>query len=73
MIESLDRLHIAPVLHGVRGEPALDLEAVAAIAMRLGDIMQAGRGRIASIDLNPVMVRAKGEGATVADALVELI
>ena len=73
VIESLDRLHIAPVLHGVRGEPALDLEAVAAIAMRLGDIMQAGRGRIASIDLNPVMVRAKGEGATVADALVELI
>jgi len=73
VLEALGRLHIAPVLHGVRGEPALDLEAVAAIAMRLGEIMQAGRGRIASIDLNPVMVRAKGEGAVVADALVELI
>jgi len=56
----------------VRGEPPLDLEAVAAIAARLGEIMQAGRGRIASIDLNPVMVKAKGEGAVVADALVEL-
>jgi acetate---CoA ligase (ADP-forming) len=32
-----------------------------------------GRGRIASIDLNPVMVRARGEGAVVADALVELV
>jgi len=73
VLDALARLHIAPVLHGVRGEPALDLEAVAAIAMRLGDIMQAGRGRIASIDLNPVMVKAKGEGAVVADALVELI
>ncbi|MGP1679042.1 MAG: acetate--CoA ligase family protein, partial [Burkholderiales bacterium] len=73
VLEALDRLHIAPLLHGVRGEPALDLEAVAAIAMRLGEIMQAGRGRIAAIDLNPVMVRTKGEGAVVADALVELI
>ncbi len=73
VIEALDRLHIAPVLHGVRGEPPLDLEAVAAVAMRLGEIMQAGQGRIASIDLNPVMVKANGEGAVVADALVELI
>ena len=73
VLEALTRLHIAPLLQGVRGEPALDLEAVAAIAMRLGEIMQAGRGRIASIDLNPVMVKAKGEGAVVADALIELI
>jgi len=72
VLDALDRLHIAPVLRGVRGEPPLDLEAVAAIAVRLGEIMQAGRGRIASIDLNPVMVKAKGEGAVVADALVEL-
>ena len=72
VLEALDRLHIAPLLHGVSGEPPLDLEAVAAIAARLGEIMQAGRGRIASIDLNPVMVKAKGEGAVVADALVEL-
>ena len=72
-IEALGRLHIAPVLHGVRGKPPLDLQALAAIAVRLGEIMQAGQGRIASIDLNPVMVRAKGEGAVVADALLELI
>lgn len=73
VIEALERLHIAPLLHGVRGEPPLDLGAVAAIAVRLGEIMQAGRERIASIDLNPVMVKAEGEGAVVADALVELI
>jgi acyl-CoA synthetase (NDP forming) len=73
LIEALAGLRIAPILNGVRGEAPLDLEAVASIAMRLGDIMQAAQGRIASIDLNPVMVRAKGEGAVVADALVELI
>jgi acyl-CoA synthetase (NDP forming) len=73
VLEAFDRLHIAPLLRGVRGEPPLDLEAVTATATRLGEIMLAGRGRIASIDLNPVMVKAKGEGAVVADALVELI
>ena len=72
VFEALARLHIAPLLHGVRGEPPLDLAALAALAMRLGEIMRAGAGRIASIDLNPVMVRAAGEGAVVADALVEL-
>ena len=39
VIDALDRLHIAPVLHGMRGEPTLDLEALAAIAMRLGEVM----------------------------------
>jgi acyl-CoA synthetase (NDP forming) len=73
VLQALARLHIAPLLQGVRGEPPLDLAAVAAIAMRLGEIMQAGAGRIVSIDLNPVMVMAQGEGAVVADALVELL
>jgi len=31
----------------------------------------AGDGKIASVDLNPVMVGAVGEGALVVDALVE--
>ena len=57
----------------MRGEPPLDAVALAAIALRLGEIMRAGAGRIASIDLNPVMVRAQGEGAVVADALIELL
>jgi len=72
VMEALARLHIAPLLHGVRGEPPLDLPALAAIAVRLGEILQAATGRIASIDLNPVMVEAEGAGAVVADALIEL-
>ncbi len=43
------------------------------IAVRPGEIMQAGAGRIASIDLNPVTAGAKGAGAAAADALIELI
>jgi acetate---CoA ligase (ADP-forming) len=68
---ALGRLRIAPLLAGVRGEPALDVEALAAVAIRVGRLIGSARGRIASLDLNPVMVGASGEGAVIVDALVE--
>lgn len=71
VIEALSRLRIAPLLRGVRGEPPLDAAAVAVAAIRLGGLIAAARDRIASIDLNPVMVGAEGQGIIVVDALVE--
>jgi acetate---CoA ligase (ADP-forming) len=70
-LEALMRLRIAPILAGVRGEPALDVDALAAAALRLAAIIAGAHGRIASIDLNPVLVGAAGQGITVLDALVE--
>lgn len=67
----LSALRIAPLLGGVRGEPALDVDALAAAAIAVGRLIFAAEGRIASIDLNPVTVGAVGEGAVVVDALVE--
>ncbi|THJ33271.1 acetate--CoA ligase family protein [Lampropedia aestuarii] len=66
---ALAQLHIAPLLGGVRGEPALDTNALCAIAEQVGALLIAANGRIASLDLNPVMVSANG--AVVVDALVE--
>lgn len=68
---ALERLRIAPLLAGVRGEPPLDLDALAAVAIGVGRLIGAARGRIASMDLNPVMVGAAGEGAVIVDALIE--
>jgi acyl-CoA synthetase (NDP forming) len=68
---ALRSLRIAPILDGVRGERALDLDAVASVAIGVGRLICAAKGRIASIDLNPVMVGAAGEGAVVVDALIE--
>ena len=68
---ALRGLRIAPLLAGVRGDPALDLDALAAAAIGVGRLIGAAKGRIASIDLNPVMVGAVGEGAVIVDALVE--
>jgi acyl-CoA synthetase (NDP forming) len=69
--EALARLRIAPLFQGVRGEPPLDAEALADAAIKLGTLIASAKGRIASIDLNPVMVGPRGAGVVVADALVE--
>jgi acetate---CoA ligase (ADP-forming) len=71
VIEALARLRIAPLFQGVHGEPPLDAEALADAALKLGALIASAQGRIASIDLNPVMVRPRGSGVVVADALVE--
>jgi hypothetical protein len=55
----------------VRGEPPLDADALADAALKLGSLIASAQGRIASIDLNPVMVGPRGAGVVVADALVE--
>ena len=64
----VDRLRLRPLLDGVRGRPPADLEAFcraaanfSALAAQLGD-------RLASIDVNPVLVRA--EGCVAVDVLV---
>jgi acyl-CoA synthetase (NDP forming) len=69
--EALRGLRIAPLLAGVRGDPPLDLDAFAAAAVGVGRIIQAARGAIASIDANPVMAGAVGEGVVIVDALIE--
>lgn len=60
----------AALFHGVRGKAPLDLEAAAAVLSRLSYLIADHADRIAEIDINPVFVRARGQGAVAADALV---
>ncbi|BBK43245.1 pimeloyl-CoA synthetase [Allostella vacuolata] len=71
VVDALMGLRIAPILKGTRGEPAVDLSAYADAAVRLAAMMLEAGGRIASVDLNPVMVGAEGEPTAIVDALVE--
>jgi acyl-CoA synthetase (NDP forming) len=71
VLAALRELRIAPLLLGVRGEPPLDVAAFARMAVGLGAAMLAGAGRIASVDINPVMLFEQGRGALAVDALVE--
>lgn len=70
---ALSKLRVAPLLRGVRGEAPSDTAAFAGIAVRLGDAMLEWQGEVASIDINPVKVFARGEGAFAVDALVERV
>lgn len=72
-LAALRGLRIGRLLAGVRGEPAADMQAVAEQAARLGRYALAAAGHVASIDINPVLVGAQGEGAVALDALVELL
>lgn len=72
VIEKLRGLRIGALLQGVRGDPPADVVALAQQAVALGNYALAAGPRLASVDINPVMVGAVGQGAVAVDALVEL-
>jgi acyl-CoA synthetase (NDP forming) len=66
----LGKLTAARLLAGVRGAPAADRAAMADLLVRLSRLAADAAGRVAEIDLNPVIVYPAGEGLAVADALI---
>jgi acyl-CoA synthetase (NDP forming) len=69
ILEALGRLRSAKLLNGVRGAPPADVDAVVQVVMAIGRLMQAVPA-LTEIDVNPLMVHAKGQGATALDALI---
>ena len=67
---ALEGLKGAKVFSGVRGAPPADIDALAEMAARLSWLADDYKGEIAELDLNPVVVLKKGEGAFVVDALL---
>ena len=66
----LGKLKGRPLLDGVRGEPAADVEALVSLMVNLGRFAADFADHIQEIDLNPVLVHPKGAGVTVVDALI---
>ncbi len=66
----LDRLRGARLLGSLRGAPARDRAAFAALLVRLARLQGEFVGRIATIDLNPVLLHDEGHGISVADVLI---
>ncbi len=71
-LQALGRLAIAPAFAAVRGMPAVDLDAVAAMMVRLGDWMREQAGRVQSVDANPVLVARGAQAPVIVDAVVAL-
>jgi acyl-CoA synthetase (NDP forming) len=67
--DELRKLKGALLLTGYRGKPALDIDAAADVAAKLGRFVSA-HPEVAEIDINPLVVYPKGEGAVAVDALI---
>ena len=68
--DMLNRLRGRRLLDGVRGAPPSDVPALVALMLRVADVVRDHAPSIDALDLNPVIVHARGEGVTVGDALL---
>ena len=66
---ALLRLRIAPILQGARGQAPLDVQAAVQAIHRLGQQFMVDTW-VKEVDLNPLLVRPKGQGAMALDVLV---
>jgi acyl-CoA synthetase (NDP forming) len=66
----LGRLKGAQMLESFRGAAPADTDALIDVMVRLSQFAADHAGDIAEIDLNPVIVHAKGQGVSVVDALI---
>lgn len=71
--EAILSLTSAPLLNGFRGKPAADIDAAVEATLTVAHFADANADSLLELDINPLMLRAKGEGALVADALIRVI
>jgi acyl-CoA synthetase (NDP forming) len=69
VVRELHRLRGAKLLAGARSAPPIDVDALATIVAKVAALMRAAP-EVTEIDLNPVMVYPRGQGACALDALV---
>jgi acetyl-CoA synthetase len=70
--DALDSLKVARLMAGYRGRPEGDREAVIEAVLAIAAFAQARRGRLAELDVNPLMVLPRGRGAVVADVMIRM-
>ena len=66
----IDQIRGRALLDGVRGAPPSDVDALADVLVKLATFAAAHPDDLETIDLNPVLVRPKGQGVVALDALV---
>jgi len=68
--EMIDEVKGKAMLEGVRGAPPADVDALAKALAQLSSFAHANRDTLETVDVNPFLVRPKGQGAVAVDALV---
>ena len=66
----IDEIRGRKLLDAFRGAPARDIDALAQALARLSAYAARHGAALASIDVNPLIVGAQGQGAVAADAVI---
>ncbi len=61
----------AATLQGARGREVGDIEALASLLVALSQFAVGNAGRFKTLDLNPIMLRAAGQGVVAVDLALE--
>lgn len=70
VLAMVGELEGAALLHGFRGRPPGDLDALADAALQLAAFAIAHAHDVASVEINPLLLLPRGEGVVVLDALI---
>lgn len=68
----VDETKASKLLHGFRGSPRGDLEALADTLIKVGRLAVDWAGRIEALDINPLLIMPEGRGVVAVDALLVL-
>jgi acetate---CoA ligase (ADP-forming) len=69
--EMIGELKALPLLTGYRGKPAADLDALVQTIVDVSRFAADNADTVASVEINPVIVLPKGQGALALDAVIE--
>ena len=70
--EMIERTKASQLLHGFRGSPRADLEALTETIIRVGRLAVDWADRIEALDINPLLIMPEGQGVVAVDALLVL-
>ena len=68
--DALAKLRCAPLLEGHRGREAADVDAAVEAILAIARFAAEHRSRLEELDVNPLGVRPRGQGAVALDALI---
>lgn len=69
-LDMISEVKGAKLLRGFRGSPPADIDALAATLVRVSELAVQLEGRLAELDINPLMVLPAGKGVKALDALM---
>ncbi len=69
IMDMIERLKIAPILQGARGQTGFDIKALAETIARVSQLLEQ-YPEIAELDINPVVVCEQGQGTILLDARI---